>query len=114
MAYLDRNDIAEEQFTSFAYFDVHEHVINDAEKMYYFSQTKNEVVIESKRNKCIFRKCGDAYRLQYLVSEGLIWFMHDSLNTSQIIFKKKVGKKLYFTHLDQEYQKRVDVIVSIS
>jgi hypothetical protein len=116
MSYLDRNDMSEEQFQRIAYFDIHEHVIGDSEELYYYSQRQNEVVIESKRNKCIFRKHGDQYKLQYLETDGIVCIMHgdreENSNTSQIIFQKKVGKRLYFTHFDPTYDKQVNVVVT--
>lgn len=98
-----------EHFQWIAYFDVHEYVINDSEEIYYFSQSQNEVIIESKRNKCIFRKHDELYKLQYLESDGLVWIMHEDQN--QIFFNKKIGKYLYFTHINHDHYQLVDVVV---
>lgn len=56
------DDISEEEFIEFAHCYVHSQVITNNEKLLYFYQDKNEVIIETSRNICVFRMSDNLYK----------------------------------------------------
>jgi hypothetical protein len=68
-------DISKEQSYQFAKSDVYNHVIDEEEVLEYYNKTDDEVVIETPRNKCLFRKDGDLYKLLYREHGGSVWRM---------------------------------------
>ena len=81
------------------------YVLDNNQKLKYFNQNDNEVIIETKIRKCIFKFCDGLYKLKYIKDNQGLWLVYSddssdenietinksSYNKELVIFERKEG-----------------------
>jgi hypothetical protein len=119
-------DISPEQFEHFAKSFVHAQVIDDNETLLQFKQDDKEVVIETSRIKCIFRKHWELYKLLYQTQNGKLYLMtgditediieevnHGCQSNTLVCFREKIDDILHFIHIDKDFDVITNVYVKV-
>jgi hypothetical protein len=116
-------DISDEQFQSFANYHITHYVIDNNQKLKNFYQDENKVIIETDIRKCIFLYGEGLYKLKYVEDNKGLWLVYSDgniqentinkgvINTELVIFEKKIDNKIYFTHIDCDYDKITSSII---
>ncbi len=119
-------DISEEQFKLFAYSYVTRNVLDNNQQLEYFYQDDKKVIIKTNIRNCIFLYSEGFYKLKYIEDKTGLWLVYSdnclienlnsinkgSQNTNLVIFEKKEDNKIYFTHIDCDYDKINEVIIT--